>query len=203
MKPIRILHVIQTIHPVESACSRLAVLIAASQAADGHQVRLLTGDSAATMILAEKAFESYDGFRRILITHAHDHDKVGHILGSHAAEHLPGLIDKTDILHVHGVWEALLHRAAMIACRKGVPVVVSTHGLKNALFTGPLRPLKGLLLAVGWKKLLQHASLVHALDAEEEEEIGRLGIQERVRVVPDSLDIGAGLTGIYPLKSAA
>ena len=65
MKPIRILHVIQTIHPVESASSRLAVLMAASQAADGHHVRLLTGDSAATMILAEKAFESYDGFRRI------------------------------------------------------------------------------------------------------------------------------------------
>ena len=203
MKTIRVLHVIQTIHPMESASSRLAVLIAASQAADGHQVRLLTGDSAATMILAEKAFESYDGFRRIFITHAHDQAKVGYILGSHAAELLPGLIAKADILHVHGVWEALLHRAAMIACRKGVPIVVSTHGLKNALFTGPLRPLKGLLLALGWKKLLQHAALVHALDAEEEEELGQLGIQDRVRVVPDSLDIGTDLLEIYPTKKAA
>jgi glycosyltransferase involved in cell wall biosynthesis len=203
MKPIRILHVIQTIHPVESASSRLAVLMAASQAADGHHVRLLTGDSAATMILAEKAFESYDGFRRILITHAHDRAKVGYLLGSHAAEHLPGLIAQSDILHVHGVWEALLHRAAMTASRKGVPIVVSTHGLKNALFAGPLRPLKGLLLAAGWKKLLQHASLVHALDAEEEEEIGRLGIQDRVRIVPDSLDIGTDLLEVYPVKPAA
>ena len=198
MNPIRILHVTQTIHPVESASSRVAVLMAASQAANGHQVRLLTGDSAATMILAEKAFESYDGFRRLRITHAHDHARMGHVLGSHAAEHLPGLIANTDILHVHGIWEAILHRAAMIASRKGVPIVVSTHGLKNELFTGPLRPLKGLLLAMGWKKLLQHAALVHALDSEEEEEIGRLGLQDRVRVVPDSLDIGTDMLAFYP-----
>ena len=203
MNPIRILHVVQTIHPVESASSRLTVLIAASQAAEGHEVRLLTGDNAATMVLAEKAFESYDGFRRIRITHAYDSAKIGYVLGSHAAEHLPGLLDRCDILHVHGVWEALLHRAAMIASRKGVPIVVTPHGLKNNIFEGPLRPLKGLLLAVGWKKLLQHASLVHALDAEEEAEIGRMGMQNRIRVVPDSLGIGAELLEAYPKTCVA
>ncbi len=203
MNPIRILHVVQTIHPVDSASSRLAVLIAASQAADGHEVRMLTGDNAATMVLAEKAFESYEGFRQIRITHAYDKGGIGYVLGSHAAEHLPGLISRTDVLHVHGVWEALLHRAAMIASRRGVPIVVSPHGLKNSIFEGPLRPLKTLLLAAGWKKLLQHASLVHALDREEEEEIGRMGIRERVRVVPDSLEIGTGLLAVYPAMSTS
>lgn len=203
MKPIHILHVIQTIHPVQSASSRIAVLMAASQAAKGHHVQILTQDNAATMILAERAFESYDGFRRISITHAHDPAKIGYFLGSHASVYLPGLIAKIDILHVHGVWETLLHRAAILASRNSVPIVVTPHGLKKEIFEGPLRPLKGLLLSVGWKKLLQHASLVHALDSEEEEEIGRLGIQDRVRVVPDSLDIGTDLLEIYPTKSAA
>lgn len=203
MNPIRILHVIQTIHPVESACSRLAVLMAASQAADGHHVRMLTEDCAATMILAEKAFESYHGFERLRITHAFENGKLGYILGSHAAEHLPGLIANSDILHIHGVWEALLHRAARIADRKGVPIVVSPHGFKCVHLIGILRPLKGLLLAMGWKRLLHHAALVHALDTDEEQKIGRLGVRSRVRVVPDSLEIGNDLLKVYPLTTAA
>ena len=34
-----------------------------------------------------------------------------------------------DIVHIHGLWSSLLHRASRVAKRRGVPVVWSTHGM--------------------------------------------------------------------------
>ena len=203
MNSMGILHVTRTLHPVECPISRLAAMIAAAQAAAGCRVCILTEDNAQTMVLAEKAFEAYDGFNRVRIIHAHDRDKLGYFLGSHAIEQLPGLLAKADILHVHGVWEVFLHRAARMASRRRIPVVVSPHGLRNAMLEGALRPFQGLLLSLGWKTLLRRAALLHALDEDEENTLGRMGFKDRVRVVADSLDMGNDLIGAYPAPACA
>lgn len=37
--------------------------------------------------------------------------------------------ERPDIVHIHGLWSALLHKASRWAWRNGIPVVWSTHGM--------------------------------------------------------------------------
>lgn len=38
-------------------------------------------------------------------------------------------LKKCDIIHIHGLWGGLLHKAALFAKKNGIPVVWSTHGM--------------------------------------------------------------------------
>lgn len=42
---------------------------------------------------------------------------------------VPGLNGSFDVVHIHGLWSPLLHRASRFAAREGVPVIWSTHGM--------------------------------------------------------------------------
>ncbi|MFO1490571.1 MAG: hypothetical protein U1F87_06575 [Kiritimatiellia bacterium] len=69
------------------------------------------------------------------------------------------------------------------------------------MLEGALRPFQGLLLSSAGKRY--GAALLHALDEDEENTLGRMGFKDRVRVVADSLDMGNDLIGAYPAPACA
>ena len=41
----------------------------------------------------------------------------------------PDVFCQCDLIHIHGLWSGLLHKAANFACENNIPVIWSTHGM--------------------------------------------------------------------------
>jgi glycosyltransferase involved in cell wall biosynthesis len=90
------------------------------------------------------------------------------------------------VLHLHGVWDAILRRAALAADSVGVPWVVSTHGMLHpyALTQHALR--KRVYLSM-FRFLLRDAHAAMAINAEEADAIRRR-FGTRAIVAPTGID---------------
>jgi glycosyltransferase involved in cell wall biosynthesis len=89
-----------------------------------------------------------------------------------------------SVVHVHGLWRLHYLQAARFALARGIPLVISVHGM---LFAGALRQRAALKRLGRWvfqDALLQHASCLHATADEEAEAIRRLGFHGAIAVVP-------------------
>ncbi len=90
---------------------------------------------------------------------------------------------RCDVMHIHGLWSGLLHKAGAFAAARGIPVVWSTHGM-----TAPwsMRWKRWKKLPAWWlyqRRDLRRAAAIHCTTAQELEWNRRLGF-ERCFVVP-------------------
>lgn len=89
-----------------------------------------------------------------------------------------------DVMHIHGLWTPLLHKASCWAHKNEIPVVWSPHGMLQ----------KWALKHKWWKKFaallfyqwndLSKANCIHATATSEVEDVRRLRLRNRVLVVP-------------------
>ena len=89
-----------------------------------------------------------------------------------------------DIVHIHGLWEPMLHRFAVYARKHGIKIVWSTHGALT----------KWALRNHWWKKLpvwllyqkrdLRLAAAIHVTAQSEVEDVRRIGFTNKVIVAP-------------------
>ena len=99
--------------------------------------------------------------------------------------------ERIDVVHVHGLWEPVIHAVCGAIRALAIPQVTSPHGM--------LEP--GALALKRWKKraalvLYQRGDLVgadclHATAAEEAGNLRRLGLRQPIIVVPPGLDLPA------------
>lgn len=89
-----------------------------------------------------------------------------------------------ELVHVHGLWRVYLAQAAKRAHRRGVPAIVSTHGMLHA----PARRQRGMLKSIvrwlGQDDLLERVHCLHATADEEADEIRKLGLKIPIAVIP-------------------
>ena len=200
---MRILHVLRSIDPADGDLPRVAVQIAADQVSNGHHVTLVTMDTAEVMVRAQQEFAVLPGYNRLHIYHSHDRASLAYIFGSNAMQWLRPMLSKAGVIHVHGMWEALLHRAASLGRQKGIPVVATPHACRPAPAPGWLgRPLRATLQR-GWSGMLRQADVVHAMDGEEVHLLNRLGIRENVRCIPVDANMSRRVTEEYPFAAVA
>lgn len=96
---------------------------------------------------------------------------------------------KPDVVHVHALWDPVVHVAIQIADKQGIPIVHSPHGMLTpwALHHKRMKKL------VAWN-LYQHRDLkkVHAFHVtceDEKQDIARLGLKQMVEIIPLGIDI--------------
>lgn len=94
-----------------------------------------------------------------------------------------------DLLHIHGLWSPLLHRANAWARKRNIPVVWSPHGMlqKWALKNKWWKKFLGLAL-YQWRDL-RSAALLHATAKLEVDDIRRLRLQNPIVVAPLGVDL--------------
>ncbi len=80
------------------------------------------------------------------------------------AKTLDELISRADVVHVHGVWEEIQHRAATLARRRGVPYVVSPHGMLDPWSLSQKWLKKQVYLRLRLRRTLRRAAAVHFTD---------------------------------------
>ena len=160
---MRILHVIPTLDPAHGGPPVVAARLAAAQAAAGHEVALLTADAPSAHAAVWDGVPAADRVARV--------DRL----------------TPADHLHLHGVWGGLLRQTAAAARRAGVPYAVAPHGMLDpwSLSQKPLKKRLGLLL--GYRRMLDGAAFLHALNGDEAQLWAPLELRPPGRVFPNGI----------------
>lgn len=98
-------------------------------------------------------------------------------------------IDGYDIIHINGLWSEQSLYSAHIAKKKGIPYIVSPHGMlyPQALSVKPIR--KWIMRKLLFDRMLSSAACIHATCEEEKKHYQSLGFTNEVRVIPNILQL--------------
>jgi glycosyltransferase involved in cell wall biosynthesis len=98
-------------------------------------------------------------------------------------------IGGADIVHVHGLWEQIQHRAARVSRKLRVPYVVTPHGMLDpwSLSQSPWK--KKLYLALRMRANLDGAAAIHYTSRIERDLTVPLGLKAPTLVEPNGVDL--------------
>lgn len=97
------------------------------------------------------------------------------------------IVSTCDVVHLHGVWNAILWTAATIARRVGTPYTVTPHGLLDPWSLSQKRWKKELALSLGFRKMLAGAAFLHLLNQHELRLIEPLSLRGDTVVIPNGI----------------
>ena len=92
-----------------------------------------------------------------------------------------------DLVHIHGLWTPALHRVARDCRVKGVPYVVSPHGMLDPWALGVKKWKKRLAMALYQRRDLEGAAAFHVTAAPEERSVRAQGLSQPCFVVPNGV----------------
>jgi poly(glycerol-phosphate) alpha-glucosyltransferase len=117
------------------------------------------------------------------------HDILGPPIFHYIPNLLPEILSRNiDILHLHGIWQYPSIVGSAWCRRTGRPYVISPHGMLDDWILGRGRTKKFLAHYGYERRNLASASLIHAITANEKEQIQRYLPSARVIVIPNSVD---------------
>ncbi|MEX2217388.1 MAG: glycosyltransferase [Phycisphaerales bacterium] len=187
---MRILHVICTLDPRHGGPPAVAARLAAAQAALGHKVSIATFrryHAADTYEPAERALAETPGSRAVGVHWLPDATRAERLVGTISRRRLPSIVGRAEAVHLHGVWEPMLVVAARAARRAGIPYVVRPAGMLGSWALGRRSLKKRVALALVYRRMLDRARAVQALNADEAENIRPLGLRAPVRIIPSGV----------------
>jgi glycosyltransferase involved in cell wall biosynthesis len=194
---MKIVHVIASIDPAIGGPPQVVIRLAAAQTSLGHEVHLVTyghvdaqGESRIKQQLARVPWVESVNLHTLPAPSRWERLSAG-ASQSLLRELLPG----SDWLHLHGVWERILHRAAATARRAGVLYCFRPCGMLNPYSLAQKRMKKSLALALAVRRALNRGSFIHCLNADEAKFVERLGLTPPMFVCPN----GVFLEEIEPL----
>jgi glycosyltransferase involved in cell wall biosynthesis len=101
---------------------------------------------------------------------------------------LEDLVGRADVVHVHAMWEEIQHRACRVAWRRGVPYVMTPHGMLDPWNMSNGRVKKRLYLLWRMGRNLRRAAALHFATTTERDAVGRLGLDRPTIIEPFGLD---------------
>ena len=127
---MKIVHVIESIDPAKGGPSQSTPSLAAAQALLGHNVVLIFEQTAANQS-AEKWDNSIPHLEKLEIVGVLKQSIVKTMFTTGTSSTLDAHIASCDIVHLHGVWDAILSRAVKLARLHDKPYVIAPRGMLN------------------------------------------------------------------------
>jgi glycosyltransferase involved in cell wall biosynthesis len=178
---VNILHVIESLDPAAGGPPVVAAYLATAQTNLRNKVGILAAKIAAAENLGVLTVDR--------IIPAPKMSRWQALFGRQAVDELTPLVRDYDVLHLHGVWDPLLYAAARTARALGKPYVVAPHGMLDPWSLAQSRWKKKLALAIGWRSMLDQASALHLLNADEQKLAARLGLKAPGVVIPNGVNL--------------
>lgn len=174
---MNILHVIENLDPGKGGPSISCPSLAAAQASHGHKVSLLYyGDAAREQAELAVARETITGFDRLDRIVLRCHDNIELLFSSQVRRYLRDHLHHYDFVHIHGVWRPMLLAAAQQCVKQGVPYTVEPHGMLDYWSMNQQRLKKQLAFSLLWRRVIERAAFIHALNLDEKSAIERFGL---------------------------
>lgn len=180
---MRILHVTFTLDPMTGGPPRVASRLATAQARLGHEVTIVShGDEALAKQVAEMngGFQGFDRVKQVWLPRFPG--RLEEITAWKDRRAMRPLIDETDIVHIHNVWDSINRGVSAYCLKVAKPYVVQPNGMLDVWCMKPWR--KRLFYRLGYRWLLRSASCLCLGNAQEEQGIRQLGLQTPATVVP-------------------
>ncbi|PJR93000.1 glycosyltransferase [Brucella intermedia] len=184
---MNIVHVIGSYDPAKGGPQAVVVRLAAAQAALGHEVTIVSysdDEVSRRAVAATAAIPGFDRVRTLLLPMP---DLRETLSGSAAAKAMEALLRATDFVHLHGVWETNLLRASMLCRRFSVPYCVCCCGMLDVWSMQQSTWKKKLAMRLGFRRMLDGAAFIHALNADEIELMRPLGLKAPPVIIPNGI----------------
>lgn len=177
---MRLLHVIEGLHPDRGGPPQVAVALAEAQRAAGHEVAFASHDADASEAVGLLDSHGLAGCGRRTVRPCGP-------LGDAAFAAAVAELDRPDAMQLHGVWNSILPQAARWARRRGIPYAITTHGALHPFPMARGRWKKRIALATTHRAMLRGAAGVFTLNDEERDAIATI-----VGPVAETLANGVG-----------
>ncbi len=184
---MKIVHVISSVDPAQGGPQAGCVRLAAAQSALGHDVHIISYGGSD---IRERACRSARDVPHIAKVHWHllaDPDRIERLLGLKASKMMRALLSDASFVHIHGVWEPILKNAAGIARRNDVSYCVTPHGMLD-VWSMQQKPMKKrAALFLGYRKMLNRAEFIQALNTDEAELLEPLRLTAPRLIIPNGV----------------
>lgn len=195
--PRRILHVCGSMAPAAGGPPKIAISLAAAQAAHGHEVRLICNELGDSEGAPSPVIADTPGVDRVDVQRVNP-PRFAQLLGITPA---PAPIAKhvgwADVVHLHSVWDPVLPVAARVARRLGKPYLILLNGMLDPWSLSQSALKKRVALRLVYRAMLNGAAALHLGNTDERDLIARLGLTTRHVIVPN----GVFLEEIEPLPA--
>lgn len=94
-----------------------------------------------------------------------------------------------DIVHIHGVWEPCLWRAASLSRRRGVPYIVCPHGMLDRWSLKRSRFKKRLAMLAGARTMLARASAIQCLTDKDLADTASLNLPAKLIRISNGVEV--------------
>ncbi len=98
-------------------------------------------------------------------------------------------VPKADVVHVHEIWHFPHVLAAVASHFARCRYILSPHGELEPLYAGAHVAAKLFLWHLYQRRILNGASMIHALTAREERNVKLAGVNPPIRVIPSGVDV--------------
>jgi glycosyltransferase involved in cell wall biosynthesis len=186
----RVLHVITSLNRGAGGPASAVLGMAKSQADAGLNVTLLTG-----FTQNEEPPRADAIGRATPIRIGPCHGPLARASGMSAQ--VDRAVANADVVHIHALWEEILHQAARAAQRRGVPYLITPHGMLDRWSLRQSRFKKWLYLAWRARKNLRRAAAFHCTSRTEAQEVDARHLGPPTLVEPLGIDL-AEFTSLPP-----
>ncbi len=194
LRSMRLLHVIPSLDPRTGGPPVVVLQLAAAAArltAHGGSRPYDTGVmtyAPRTPVEAEETRRSLQPFPEVAVHNLPPLTRVERFLARGARRRGIEIARGYDFLHLHGVWDPVILAAADVARRLGKPYCITLHGMLDpwAMAQRPWR--KKIALRMGYRRMLDDAAFIHALNTDEADLIAPLGLTAPVEIAPNGID---------------
>lgn len=184
---MRIIHFLSVLDPRCGGPPMVITRLAAAQACQGEEISLLAYQSNRPPSEVNAFLSGVPGIDRVNVETMPAPSRLEWVATRAAASVLRERLLRADLLHIHGVWEPVLCRAASVARQCRVPYVVTTHGALDPWSLGQKWLKKRLALMLAHRRMLEGAEFIHALTEAEDEAVRQAVEPRAVEIVPNGV----------------
>jgi glycosyltransferase involved in cell wall biosynthesis len=187
---VRIVHVIEGLHPDRGGPPVVAMSLAAAQVRLGHKATIVCEEPGSRPDGVDVLIRATRDAEHVRIERIPKQKLFGGLHGS-LVGHAKAVDPAPDLFHIHGVWNPILLVGGRTARQQRVPFVLSTHGAlhPDMLQIGAMK--KRAALAIGWSRLLRDARRVLTLNDEERSQVDRMTRRANALSIPNGVDLDA------------
>jgi glycosyltransferase involved in cell wall biosynthesis len=174
----RILHVIQTLDPAAGGPPAICAGLVKAQLAGGWSAAVLTSSSSPT-----------DGLKNLPVYIVRSPRPIDLLIRRSSRTEVAARVAEADVIHMHGIWDPLLHEAANQAARLGVRYVVMPHGMLDPWSLSQKRLKKHLALTLFVRRYLNRAAALHWGTDDEQRLSAWLRLIPKSAVIPNGVNL--------------
>lgn len=186
---MKIVHAIETLDPAGGGPQSVAVRLAAAQAGLGHEVHIVSHTAPQAMERLAASLIGVPSRNDVRLNHPAPQPGRGRLWGASSRQRIAMLIRDAHFVHLHGVWDPMVWSGAAAARDQSIPYCLCAHGMLDPWSLGQKRLKKALALWLGYRRMLNSAAFIHALNEDEARLLAPLRLTPPIDIVPNGIFI--------------